>query len=154
MDINKLYFVSAGFLPLLDNLSADKKGKWGKMNGQQMIEHLSGFFAISNGKIKFPLITPIEHLPKFREFLFSDKDFKENTKAPILPEEPFLVRCASMGESVTVLQKEVKDFVKQFSTDDVLTREHPVFGELNFEEWVLLHHKHVTHHLRQFELLL
>ena len=31
---------------------------------------------------------------------------------------------------------------------------HPVFGELNFEEWALLHYKHVTHPLRRFGLLL
>ncbi|TXH28993.1 MAG: DUF1569 domain-containing protein, partial [Cyclobacteriaceae bacterium] len=30
---------------------------------------------------------------------------------------------------------------------------HPVFGALNFDEWILLHYKHVTHHSRQFGLI-
>jgi hypothetical protein len=30
---------------------------------------------------------------------------------------------------------------------------HPAFGDLNFTEWVQLHHKHVTHHLKQFGLI-
>ena len=153
MDAIKLNFILTGFLPLLNNLSADAKGKWGKMNGQQMVEHLSGFFAISTGKIKFPLVTPIEQLPKYREFLLSDKEFRENTKAPVLPDEPFPVRFETMAESLTALKTEVKDFNGQFSNDEKLQRLHPVFGALNYEEWVLLHYKHVTHHLKQFGLM-
>ena len=41
MNIDKLNFVASGFLPLLNNLDAGAKGKWGKMNGQQMVEHLT-----------------------------------------------------------------------------------------------------------------
>jgi hypothetical protein len=33
------------------------------------------------------------------------------------------------------------------------TTTHPVFGPLNFNEWILLHHKHMTHHARQFGLM-
>ena len=133
MDNNKLNFISTGFLPLLNNLSAGAKGKWGKMNGQQMVEHVSGFFAISTGKIKFPLVTPIEQIPKYKEFLFSDKEFRENTKAPVLPEEPLPVRHETMAESIISLDREVKSFIDQFSNNENLLRLHPVFGELNYE---------------------
>ena len=153
MNQDKLNFLSTSFVPLLNSLPADAPGKWGKMNGQQMVEHVSGFFKVSNGKIKFPLVTPVEHLPKYKEFLNSEKEFRENTKAPVLPEEPLPVRFATMQESITDLDKEVKTFMNQFSNDANMKILHPVFGELNFEEWVLLHYKHVTHHLRQFELM-
>ncbi len=153
MNIDKLNFVSSGFLPFLNNLDAGAKGKWGKMNGQQMVEHLSAFFAISTGKLTFPMVTPIALLPKFKEFLWSEKEFRENTKAPVLPEEPLPLKFATMGDSIKALNNEVKEFVDQFGKDDKLIREHPVFGALNFEEWVLLHYKHVNHHLRQFGLV-
>lgn len=153
MNQDKLKFLSTLFVPLLNNLQSDAVGKWGKMNGQQMIEHVAGFFKVSTGKIVFPLVTPIENLPKFKEFLYSEKEFRENTKAPVLPEEPLPIRFATMQEAVNDLNKEVQLFITQFSNDDQLKGLHPVFGELNFEEWVLLHYKHVTHHLRQFELL-
>ena len=153
MNQDKLKFLSTLFVPLLNNLQSDAVGKWGKMNGQQMIEHVAGFFKVSTGKIVFPLVTPIENLPKFKEFLYSEKEFRENTKAPVLPEEPLPIKFATMQEAVNDLNKEVQLFIAQFSNDDQLKRLHPVFGELNFEEWVLLHYKHVTHHLRQFELL-
>ena len=68
MDKEKLAFISNKLIMLLNDLPATAIGKWGKMNGQQMVEHLSGFFKVSTGKLKFPLVTPIEHLPKYREF--------------------------------------------------------------------------------------
>ena len=148
----KFNFISAEFIPLINALPADAIGKWGKMNGQQMVEHVAGFFKVSTGKIKFPLVTPVEHLPKYKEFLNSNKEFRENTKAPVLPEEPLPMQFATMTESINELDKDIKEFVELFSNNDQLKTVHPVFGELNFDEWVLLHYKHVTHHLRQFGL--
>lgn len=152
MNQEKFDFISVDFIPLLNALQADAAGKWGKMNGQQMVEHVAGFFKVSTGKIKFPLVTPVEHLPKYKEFLNSDKEFRENTKAPVLPEEPLPVRYATMTESINELARDIKEFVDKFSNNDQLKTMHPVFGELNFDEWVLLHYKHVTHHLKQFGL--
>ena len=155
MDTVKLHFLTNEFVPLLKGLQADAKGKWGKMNAQQMLEHVSGFFKVSSQKIIFPVITPVEHLPKYKEFLLSDKEFRENTKAPvnIVPEEPTPLRFASMEEALNKLQNSVKEFVVFFETRPGKKTPHPVFGELDFDEWVLLHYKHVTHHLRQFGLV-
>ncbi len=152
MDERKLNFITNGLVPLLKNLPPGAMGKWGKMNGQQMVEHVSDFFKVSTGKINFPLVTPAEHLPKYKEFLLSEKEFRENTKAPVLPEEPFPVRCSSMKESVVELKKEIVDFISMFEKEPGLITQHPVFGNLNFEEWVLLHYKHVLHHAKQFGL--
>ena len=153
MDEQKLTFLTDKFIPLLKNLPASAIGKWGKMNGQQMVEHVAGFFKVSTGKIHFPLVTPVEHLPKYKEFLLSEKEFRENTKAPVLPEEPMPLRFATMQEAVDDLEKEVKEFVKKFSSGEIIIAQHPVFGDLNFEEWVLLHYKHVVHHAKQFRLM-
>lgn len=155
MNQEKFNFLKNKFLPLLKNLPADAKGKWGKMNGQQMVEHVSGFFAVSYEKLKFPLVTPVEHLPKYKEFLMSEKEFRENTKAPdnVLPDEPPPLRNASMDEAIKALEKSVHYFFTYFSENPDKKTLHPVFGELNFAEWVQLHHKHVIHHLKQFGLI-
>ncbi len=152
MDEAKLHFLTKEFIPLLKELPADAKGKWGKMSAQQMVEHVSGFFKVSTQKLKIPLVTPIEHLPKFKEFLLSDKEFRENTKAPgnIVPEEPVPTRKASMNEAGEELQNEIDHFVAFFTDNPGTKTTHPVFGNLDYDEWVLLHYKHVTHHLRQF----
>ena len=155
MDLVKLNFISNKYTPLLKDLPAAAAGKWGKMNGQQMVEHVTGFFKVSTEKIKIPLVTPVEHLPKYKEFLLSDVEFRENTKAPgnIVPEEPVALRNASIPDALNELQNEINYFVDLFTNNPDKKTTHPVFGELNFEEWVLLHYKHVTHHLRQFELM-
>ena len=152
MIMNQLEFLTSGFVPLLKDLPANAKGNWGKMNAQQMAEHVSRFFKVSNGKIIMACISPPEHLPKLKEFLLSDKQFRENTKAPIdvVPEEPVALTHDSMAAALEELQGEVNDFVKYFEQHPGEKTTHPVFGELNFDEWVRLHHKHVSHHLRQF----
>jgi len=153
MDTNKLAFVATGFIMLIKNLPAGTTSKWGKMNAQQMLEHVAGFFKVSTNQLSFPLVTPEEHLPKFKAFLLSDKEFRENTKAPILPEEPLPLHYPTMQEAVADLEKQIILFVQKFSSGEIVSSQHPVFGELNFAEWVLLHYKHVTHHARQFGLM-
>lgn len=153
MDQQKLYFLSTRLIPLLKSLPVDRLRRWGKMNPQQMIEHLSGFFRVSTNKLHFPLVTPEDQLPKLKEFLRSEKEFRENTKAPVLPEEPMPVQFASLSDAVDDLEKEINDFLNLFNNEVDLTTQHPVFGNLNFEDWVLLHYKHAAHHLKQFGLL-
>ncbi|HMK05272.1 MAG TPA: DUF1569 domain-containing protein [Ferruginibacter sp.] len=155
MNQQKFDFLTQQFVPLLKDLQANAMGKWGKMNAQQMAEHVAAFFYVSAGKIKFDLVTAFEHLPKYKEFLLSDKEFRENTKAPssVLGEEPLPLRHANMAQAIDGLQNSIDAFVGHFAADVNKTTCHPVFGELNFEEWVLLHYKHVTHHLKQFNLL-
>ena len=147
---SKKKFLEDQFIPLVKKITASAPARWGKMNAQQMVEHVAGFFKISTDKLKFPFVTPLEQLPKFRAFLLSEKEFRENTKAPVLPDEPFPVRYATMDESVADLERQVQYFFQYFSGDEEKKTLHPVFGELNFEEWVQLHHKHVKHHLKQF----
>ena len=70
-----------------------------------------------------------------------------------MPEEPLPTRFINIKDSLAELEEEVKSFNEFFCKNEALITQHPVFGELNYEEWVLLHYKHVKHHLRQFGLL-
>ena len=153
MDEEKLNFIKNDFIKKLNSLTPGSVSKWGKMNAQQMVEHVSGFFKVSTKQLQFPLVTPEEHLPKFKAFLLSDKEFRENTKAPVLPEEPLPVVSNSLQEAVEDLKNQINLFVEKFSSGEIVSSRHPVFGDLNFDEWVLLHYKHVTHHARQFGLI-
>ena len=99
MHQDKLSFLSNLFVPLLNNLQADAVGKWGKMSGQQMVEHVAGFFRVSTGKIVFPLVTPVEHLPKFKEFLYSEKEFREKYQSSNAARRPAAGRVCNNAES-------------------------------------------------------
>jgi DinB superfamily len=154
MEDEKLDFIKHRFVALLNDLPADATGKWGKMNAQQMVEHVTAFFKVSAGKLHFPLVSATEHLPKLKAFLLSDKEFRENTRAPtsVIGEEPLPVKTNTMAEAIAALQDSVDEFIMYFQDDSYITTLHPVFGELNFSEWVLLHYKHLVHHAKQFGL--
>ncbi len=152
----QFHFLKDQYITIIRNhVNLNATPKWGKMNFQQMVEHVTAFFKVSTKELQFDLVSPAEHLPKLKEFLMSDKQFRENTKAPaaILGEEPLPVHYASIERAVEKLELEVSRFFDYYSANKNATAVHPVFGELNFEEWVRLHYKHVTHHLRQFGLL-
>src|SRR5882757_8460414 len=119
MDGSKLDFIQHQFVSLLNNLPASTEGKWGKMNAQQMVEHVTGFFRVSSNKRHFPLVSPSEHLPKLKAFLLSDKEFRENTKAPtsVIGEEPLPIRTNSMEEAIAGLQQSIAEFVDYFEGD-------------------------------------
>ncbi len=151
--MNKREFIQTKFVELVSELTSEQKGNWGVMNAQQMVEHVADFFKVSYGKIKFNQVTPTEQLSKFREFLWSDKEFRENTKAPMLPETAFAVRNTSMNNALLELQNDIKNFFALFDEKEDSKTLHPVFGELNFEDWIQLHYKHTLHHAKQFGLV-
>jgi oxepin-CoA hydrolase/3-oxo-5,6-dehydrosuberyl-CoA semialdehyde dehydrogenase len=155
MDSKKLLFITDEFPKLLHAVTAGAMGKWGKMNARQMTEHVADIFKVSSGKLHYSMQIPVELLPKYREFMLSDKEFRENTKAPetVIPAEPIPARNHSMEEAVTELQIDINGFLDHFKENPGGKTLHPVFGELNFDEWVQLHHKHLVHHAKQFGLI-
>ena len=151
----QLNFLKDEYIQIIRAADTSVKPQWGKMDFQQMLEHVADFFQVSTQKQYYPLVSPPEHMPKLKEFLMSDKQFRENTKAPvnIIGEEPLPYRYETIEEATQELIAEVEYFFQLYADEPELTAVHPVFGELNYEEWVRLHYKHVTHHLRQFGLL-
>ena len=152
---DKAFFLSTTSLECLNQLTANQQPSWGKMNAHQMLEHLHDFYEVSIGKLSFALDTPEDQLHLYRAFLYSEKSFRENTKAPasVLGAEPLPLKTASFEAASIQLKNTVIAFFDYFESQPLRTSMHPVFGELNFNEWIMLHHKHVLHHLRQFQLL-
>lgn len=140
---------------LLETLNGHENGVWGKMNAWQMVEHLTAFLDVSNGNLLLPVITSNEDLPGFKNFIYSNKEFRENTKAPttVVPETPQPVTTFSYMDAVDRLRTSVAQFFEYFEKNSSAKTSHPVFGPLTQEEWMLLHGKHARHHLRQFNLI-
>lgn len=150
--MNKIEFLKSGFINSVQHLNTNTMGSWGKMNAQQMVEHVTAFFKVSTSELQFAIVTSTEHLPRYKEFLLSDKEFRQNTKAPteVIGEEAMPLRNETMEDAIAKLKKSIDKFFEYFSPDALKTTSHPVFGDLNFDEWVLLHYKHVLHHAKQF----
>jgi len=146
----KLTFLINDYPSILRKIDPATKGLWGKMNVQQMIEHMVDSVREANGKTPRVLVTPSERVPKMKEFLMSEKEFRPETKNALMGEEPPLVLKSSTKEAIDELEIELKDFVKKFNGDRESTITNPFFGDLNFEEWIQLLYKHAIHHLKQF----
>ncbi len=89
MNAEKADFLRTEFIPLLKQISTETKPTWGKMTMQQMVEHFTDSVRIASGKTIFAdVVTPPEHLQKVRDFILSEKPFRENTINSLLPETP------------------------------------------------------------------
>src|SRR5690606_15979457 len=96
------------------------------------------------------IVAPPEKLQLFRDFLMSEKRFRENTVNPLLSPEPAPPQFKTAQAAIGALSEELIHFFEVFEKDHTLITRNPIFGDLNFEQNVQLLHKHALHHLRQF----
>lgn len=149
----KISFLEKEFTAKIKNIPADKSPLWGKMNPQQMVEHMSEYVGIASGKNQHAIVTAEDILPKMQAFLASEKPFRENTPNALMPDTPPEVRHTSMGDAIMELQSEINYFFEVYNNNSSLKVDNPFFGKLDFQMQVQLLYKHATHHLRQFAAL-
>lgn len=150
MTIGKENFLRTRLVPYFQRTNPDTKPLWGKMSFHHMVEHFVDVTRVANGKLKMELVTPAEKLPLYRDFMLSDKPFKENTRSPVLPAETIPLKTNTVTAAIGRLQEEIIDFFEAFEKDPGLKTIHPVFGPLDFNENVQCLYKHALHHLKQF----
>ncbi len=152
MSLEKENFLRTKLIAYMQRLDPATPPRWGKMNVQQMIEHYAGD-AVRNasGRLKIDnILTKPENLQRMREFMLSEKPFKENTKNPLMADMPAPLRYKTIQGAIGALHQEVIYFFEAFEKNPNLVTRNPFFGDLNFEENVQLLYKHALHHLRQF----
>ena len=152
MSFEKENFLRTNLVSYLQRLDPSTPPKWGKMNVQQMIEHFAGD-AVRNasGKLKMErILTPPEKLQKVREFMMSEKPFKENTINPLMGTEPAPLHFKTVQAALGALQQELIYFFEAYEKNPNLIVRNPFFGDLNFDQNVHLLYKHALHHLKQF----
>jgi hypothetical protein len=151
MQAEKKDFLKYRFVPLLRQIPSDTPPAWGKMTLQQMIEHFADYMRIASGKTVYTdIITPPGNLQRMRDWIMSDKPFRENTANPLMPEVPAPVRNPSVEDALRELDTEMQYFFTVFEQNNLNTTRNPFFGDLNFEQNVQLLYKHALHHLKQF----
>ena len=121
--------------------------QWGKMTPAQMLAHCSAALETATGdrpmKQKFlgKLLTPL-----VRSAILGDKPFGKNS-----PTDPTFV--VSDERDFEAERRRLTNLIDRFVTrgpSEAGTQTHAFFGRLTGEEWGLLMHKHLDHHLRQF----
>ena len=152
MNIAKENFLRTKLVRYLQQLDPSTPPRWGKMNVQQMIEHCGGdVIRTASGRLKIDnIVVPPENLQRMRDFLMSEKPFRENVINPLLGEEPRPLRYKTIQGAIGALQQELIYFFEAFEANPALLTKNPFFGDLDFEQNVQLLYKHSLHHLRQF----
>ena len=140
------------FLEILENLDKKKSASWGKMTPQRMIEHLSDCIYMSCGIGNHELLIPEEKIKGMQAFLYSDKEMPQNILVPFAKENTPL-RNTDIELAIDEFTMAWVDFEEMYSEDPQKTALHPYYGNLNYEQWLLLHSKHFTHHFTQFGLM-
>jgi hypothetical protein len=140
------------FLEILENLDEKKSASWGKMTPQRMIEHLSDCIYMSCGIGNHELLIPEEKIKGMQAFLISDKEMPQNIQVPFAKENTPL-RNTDIELALDEFTMAWVDFEEMYSEDSKKTALHPYYGNLNYEQWLLLHSKHFTHHFTQFGLV-
>ncbi|MCG9881157.1 MAG: DUF1569 domain-containing protein [Bacteroidia bacterium] len=139
---------------LIDALKHDDVALWGTMSAQHMLEHLILPLQFSRGMFEVPLVTPAEKVEKLKRImLLSDAPLKKDFAAPFISPGLQELKFASFELAQTEVKKEIELFLDYMNEHPEAVFTHPIFGELNREEWYLFHRKHFTHHLAQFGLL-
>lgn len=148
----KADFLRKEYTEILTRLDEHAPRKWGKMNVRQMIEHMSEYVSIANGKAPIEIITAEDMIPRMQAFLASEKPMRENTPNVLMPDTPAPVKHATKQDAINELQSELDHFFTVHEQDPNRKTANPFFGMLDYEHQVRLLHKHATHHLRQFGL--
>ena len=149
---NKELFFTQEYIPLLKKLNGNKKGNWGVLSPQGMIEHMTDSIGIAWKRVEHPLQTPETILEKVRSFALSDKEFKPGTKNSLMTEEAAPLRNFSIEAAIAEIDREIKSFVDFYKKNPSAVVTNPFFGNFNYEQWLHLLHKHALHHLKQFNL--
>ena len=140
------------FLEILENLDENKVASWGKMTPQRMLEHLSDGIFMSCGMGNHELLISEEKIKGMQAFLVSDKEMLQNIQVPFAKENTPL-RNSDIELALDEFTMAWVDFEEMYSEDSKKTALHPYYGNLNYEQWLLLHSKHFTHHFSQFGLI-
>lgn len=120
------------------------------MNVHQMIEHMGYAFRQASGLIPLAPLNDEVTTAKMHQFMMSEKPFRDNTPNPYLPDTPEPATYETIEESLAHLQEDIDVFISVFNEDKEKQVLNPFFGNLTFDEWTHLLHKHAMHHMRRF----
>ena len=140
---------------IYEKLTPEHIALWGRMDAQQMLEHLGLAIKVSSGKINVEVITPPDKVEKLKRIaVLSERPLPMGFQNPVLPETPIPYYFINFNEAKKALWEELDFFFDYFTREgDNHKRPHNVFGDLNYEEWLMFHYKHFMHHGAQFGLV-
>jgi len=139
-------------LSILNRLSSSKTPLWGKMNAQEMVEHLSDMLMISRGTGNFTIDVDAETIARRQQFLSSDKEMAKNIAVPFT-KDIIELRHDELELALDEFADEWINFTEYYENNPSASVIHPYYGDLDYNLWLKMHDKHFTHHFKQFGLI-
>jgi Protein of unknown function (DUF1569) len=137
----------AGIRARVDQLTADRIPRWGKMDAGRMVAHISDALRMGLGELRCaPRKTPFRN-PVLKRLIIYVIPWPKGT-----PTAPELLQRAP-GDWQADLDT-LRTLIDRYGerTPDGAWPEHPTFGRLSGRLWGALTWRHLDHHLRQFGL--
>lgn len=138
-------------LPLLERLTPDAPPRWGAMQAQQMIEHLEFVVNYSISDTPIPILTPEKQLGQVVEWLRTSKPLPRGFNSPLITIGP--LKYPDLPAAGSRLVESLSAFFRHYAEHPTHQSIHPVFGKIDYEDWLRFHQKHFQHHFTQFGLL-
>ena len=139
-------------LAVLNSLTPSQKPLWGKMNAQEMVEHLSDMLMMSRGTGNFTIDVDAETIARRQQFLLSDKEMAKNIAVQFTKELIELLN-EELELAVDEFTDEWLNFIELYENNPDASVVHPYYGALDFNLWLKMHDKHFMHHFKQFGLI-
>lgn len=139
-------------LSIINKIDASTQPKWGKMNAQRMIEHLTDSIFMSMGQGNHTLLIPTDKIEKSQTILASDKPMPKEFSVPFAPEE-YTLRNEELELAVDEFVDAWLAYEEYYEEQPEKLNLHPFYGDLNKGQWDRMHSKHFTHHFQQFGLI-
>lgn len=141
-------------LPILNKLSADTPALFGNLKPQEMIEHVTVTFQTSSGILHWAAPKDEEKANAAKQFMvYTDAEMPQGLKTATMGELPPPLIHKTITEAVETLLREIENFHLYFKNSPGAKTSHPRLGSMTYEEWSVLHAKHLVHHFKQFSLI-
>jgi hypothetical protein len=135
---------------LLLKLQPNAQPAWGKMTTQQMVEHMIDQVRYSYEKLTFVFDVPEVQAKQAKQmWIYTDAQIPPNLILGTLPAENEYPNLQTAVEQLIV---ELNNFDLYFVPAGTLVN-HGAYGAMDYNEWLIWHGKHLSHHLKQFRVI-
>jgi hydroxymethylglutaryl-CoA reductase len=152
--MNFTKFPDIDFTALRSELKPETPARFGTMNAQQMIEHLTLVCGYAFSDTEIPVLTPADKLDKVKKvFLWSPGGFKQSVSNDFTKTLSFETKYKDMETAIDAFEAIHYQLADLLFNKVIENKNHPIFGLLNNEEWIQFFTKHTWHHFNQFSLV-
>ena len=133
------------------NLPDDVVPRWGRMRKADLLEHFLAALGNSLGEATFDIpLQSAAWVRTFLKWLILTVEFPMLRNVQFKDREGKALPLARSKGSLMDLKAMLERVARAGAADVPAPPPHPWFGRLTFEEWKLLHVRHIRHHLKQF----